>query len=202
MNNRIKVLLSVIGISLVLNGCIFSLHPLWTQENKIFDASLLGTWYVERCENPDPESCPRLEFASMGDSAYRMTQYADMRLLRNETGDSLSKVTFLCTAVKLGKHTFLDLYPEEESIGKRFSENFFPVHSFMKIQLAKDQFSIALLNHDRLAMLFDQKRIRIRHETIGDYTILTASTQELGAFMEKYADDPNAFEEVDNYVRK
>ena len=160
----------------------------------------MGIWDVEGCGDSTP--CSKLEFASTGEGTYLMTQYDYWGFPLSGPEDSATKVTFLCTLVKLGKHTFLDLYPEEDLIDKRFSENFFPVHSFMKVQLEKDRFSIAMMNHDQLATLFDQKRIRIRHETIEDYTILTASTKELGAFMEKYADDPNAFEEVDNYVRK
>ena len=45
---RLKLLVFPFGILLLLSGCIVrSLHPLYTDENVIFDTRLIGQWAEE-----------------------------------------------------------------------------------------------------------------------------------------------------------
>jgi hypothetical protein len=59
---------------------------------------------------------------------------------------------------------------------------------------------------DWLEELFEQNRIRIKHETVTspgyDRQVLTASTDELQKFIRKYANDPKTVEEIEAIFAK
>ena len=75
-----------------------------------------------------------------------------------------------------------------------FFRNFIPTHAFLKFEWENDELVLYMFSYDRLQELFDQNRIRIRHQQFDDYLVITASTDELQKFIRKYADDEKAFE--------
>jgi len=46
MKLNVRKIVVIFGAAVLLAGCITSLHPFYTEENLIFDPSLLGTWVV------------------------------------------------------------------------------------------------------------------------------------------------------------
>ena len=117
--------------------------------------------------------------------------------------DSEKEAVYAVHAVKLGKHYFLDMQADVSDDLYTLAFNY-PMHAFYKLDLS-DPASPLLYAFDSeyLEQLFEQRKIRIRHEydpNMGIY-VLTAPTAELQQFMRKYADDPKAFSDPGELVR-
>lgn len=202
MKRFINVILCASCLILLLEGCLISsIYPLWDLSTRIFDKSLAGEWY-----SPD-DSTVNYKLSVLGDTAYLFTTTYDTKgekLKFEIRPDTIMEIKHLATMVKLGKFTFLDLYPwdEDSEIYDRFQENFVPVHTFLKIEYENDILKVYNMDGEHLDELFEKNRIRLKHEMFGDYTLLTASTNELQEFMKKYADDPEAFEEPSILYRR
>ncbi|XWN36969.1 MAG: hypothetical protein ROO71_13520 [Balneola sp.] len=82
-------------------------------------------------------------------------------------------------------------------------ENFhlFPVHTFSKIKLDESDLKIELFKSDWISELIQENRVRIKHETIGENILITASSKELNKFVQKYGSDEKAYEDPINLKR-
>ena len=117
-------------------------------------------------------------------------------------------VSFEAGILKIGDHYFIDLYPyykyyegDDHDEEYYLFRNFIPTHSFLKFELENGELVLYMFSYDRLKELFEQNRIRIRHQQFDDYIVITASTDELQKFIRKYADDEKAFEDPEKYVK-
>ncbi|MEM6632349.1 MAG: hypothetical protein AAF694_21935 [Bacteroidota bacterium] len=197
MRNSFKILPSCILLAILLNACIVSsIHPLWTKENRIFNKALIGKWYEPDCK----ELCTSLSFKPSGDTAYIMRLFIPDGDIPYKTHMAFADSS-LVTLVKLGKNLFLDIFPMDQDVSSILYNHYIPVHTFLKVKKIGTEIELQQLNAERLETLFGQKRVRLSHEISDDHTILTASTKQLIRFMEKYANDPEAFEEPINLVR-
>jgi hypothetical protein len=77
----------------------------------------------------------------------------------------------------------------------------FPVHTFSKVKLDEDDLQIELFKSDWISDLIQENRVRIKHETIGENVLITASSEELNKFVKKYGQDEKAYEEPINLKR-
>jgi len=197
-------ILLCLGLLLLAAGCfaVPSLHPLYTQEDLIFDESLIGTWVGGGEENPG-----RWVFEKGENKAYKLTTI-------NEDGTS----KFEAHLVKLGEHTFLDTLPEPlEGVNKDFfyGSHYIPAHCFSKIAIKGDSLQIALLDPDWLKEKMEKGEVSIAHEQIDDgdeeagiseekvkVIVLTASTKEIQRFVSQYAEDREAFPAALDLQRK
>ena len=213
MKNRNLVLLAIILIT--GQSCtIFSLNPLYNEEDLLEMPEVLGLW-EEPGEEKEFVSFERLDdnkfiFRYMeGDRQtiidfYSGKEEADfiaenLKVLKEQT------VSFEAGILEVGDHYFIDLYPYYEE-GENDEEyylfrNFIPTHAFLKFEWENDKLVLYMFSYDRLQELFEQNRIRIRHQQFDDYIVITASTDELQKFIRKYADDEKAFEDPDKFVK-
>lgn len=112
-------------------------------------------------------------------------------------GDTI-KTTMLCHLTSIGKDTYINFFPYDLKSKKkrsRFSANFVSAHSFAKIMVGKNKIVIKPFDAEKLESLLKSNRLRLKYESIGDRIILTASTQELRSFLEKYGDRDDLFDE-------
>ena len=194
----------VIGIILMIGGCIPSLHPLYTKDDCVFDSNLLGEWDEENNSNT-------WSFTKLDDDSYKLALVEDS-VLSN----------FYIHLVKLGDDLFIDFFPDSKNVKCEVIDFFLLheiyVHSFGKIKINENEVEVSLFDYDWIAKLFEQNKIRIPHEVVKypdgnkeenffnasteEKIILTASTEELQAFVKKYADDENAFIEPTKLKRK
>lgn len=206
-----KKIIVIIGIGLMIlaQSCtIFSLHPLYEENDLIEDPQLLGLW-----QDTDEGD----EFVSFEKIKNKRYLFRYMEAAR-DTGQSVGKekgmffnpprmedtVSFEAGLLKVGDHYFLDLYPYYEGgkdEGFYLFRNFIPTHSFLKIEWDDQRIVFYIFESDRMKKLFEQNRIRIKHEIIDDYIVITASTQDLKRFFEKYADDKEAFDEPGEFKK-
>jgi len=191
---KIKKLLLYV-LAALLGGCvpIASLHPLFTQEDVIFEEKLLGTW-VDDPNSPETTwQFKRLdEPERAGEDVYKL-------IFSDEEGN---KGSFVAHLVKLENKLFLDLYPSElpwepkdpNKMEWAYNTLFLiPAHTFIKIDSIEPQLKMRLTVEDEMEELLKENPSAVRHALTEDRLVLTASTKELQAFVLKYADDSRAF---------
>jgi len=183
---------------LTMTGCLVSsLHPFYKAKDKFYDPVMVGNWM-------DGDSCiwtirpnERSESfmgPSIPDSTYRVTYY--------EEEDSKSVLTG--TLFRLNGVDYVDFFPAEDEdhfVAEMAGFHHIPVHTLARVQYSRDSILMYWYGEDWLNELFEQNRIRIKHETVSapdyDRHILTASTDELQKFIKKYACDPKTVEEIE-----
>lgn len=174
-----------------LSSCIPSIYPLYSPETVVTHPSVAGTWTADE-EGP-------WKFTLRDDKSYQ--------LVTTEDGQTAS---FSVHFVKLGDQLFMDFFPETIGdsksvlLGKSYFGDleknslyfmhFVPVHTFAKVEISAKSMLIKFYDPDFVKDLFEQRKIRIRHETGSDgQIILSAQTKELQKFLMKYGNDPKAF---------
>lgn len=109
---------------------------------------------------------------------------------------------------QIGKDKYMDFTPHQlDAIGEKYSslfpENIIGGHSYAKYTRGPKGLQISPLNGNHIETLLRERRIRLKHEIVEYRTaedmeeriVITASTQELRAFLLKYGDDPALFDE-------
>ena len=187
---KVKKLLFYL-LAALLGGCVpvMSLHSLYTKENVVFEEKLLGTWV------DDPNSPETIwEFRRIDKTK------KEYKLIISD--DENKKGSFVAHLVKLEDSLFLDVFPDEfpcdtEDPNKTdWLYNVFflvPAHTFIKIDSIEPQLKMRLTDDEKMLELLEQDPNAVKHASIEDRLILTASTKELQAFVLKYADDERVF---------
>jgi hypothetical protein len=188
----------------LLGGCIpvMSLHPLFTEENLVFEEKLLGTWVddpnspkstweFKRVEDSDQKE-GELNPPKKPEKAYKLI------LLNNEDN---TKGSFYAHLVKLEDRLFLDVYPSRLPCAQPdpnedwLLNTFFliPGHSFVIIDSIEPQLKLRWTSEDKMEEILKENPDAVKHTSAEDRLVLTASTKELQAFVLKYADDDRLF---------
>ena len=186
---RLKLLVFPFGILLLLSGCIVrSLHPLYTDENVIFDARLIGQWAEE-------DSKEIWEFSQQGEQRYKCVVY-------EEDGEQSILVARL---LEIKGKMFLDFFPTklDRQEGVFYQLHILPVHSFAYVKQIEPTLQISFPSSDWLQELLEKNPDAIRHEVLGkDDIILSASTEALQTFWLAHLDTEGAFAELSDLQRK
>lgn len=216
MKTRYLILLAIILIT--GQSCtIFSLNPLYHEEDLIEMPEVLGLW-----EDTDEEEI-FVSFERLDDNKYifRYMEGNKQTVVDLYSGKEepevnteylndlkAETVSFEAGFLKVGDHYFVDLYPyykyyqdDEHDEEYYLFRSFIPTHAFLKFAWENEELVLYMFSYDRLQELFEQNRIRIRHQQFDDYIVITASTDELQKFIRKYADDEKAFEDPEKYVK-
>ncbi len=170
-------LLTLAGATVLLTGCdspALSLHPLYEDEDVVFEPRLLGSWSGQ-------DQGDVFTFAASPDKSYRLVW-------------STSDKTHILRArlVRLQRTLFLDL--TADSTGELFV---LPVHAFAKIRLDGDVFHYALLDSGWLERTLESNPAAVEAAWIGPRktsgAILVARTGDLQDFVLCYEGDQGAF---------
>lgn len=185
----IRHCLLILLTGVILQGCITSLHPLYTDKDLVFDTRLVGTWQTD-----DPNETWKLENLLDKDKTTFKSQFINKNMYLLTHTVKGEKAEFQLNLVKLGNNYFIDLYPgslKEED--KLLQDHYLPVHSYAKIKIDSNGFELYYLNADLLYELLSENRIKIKHESFDFYKVITASTDELQKFIIKFADNKDFF---------
>lgn len=134
----------------------------------------------------------------------------DFQLSGHNTSEKSYKMTvssdgkievYLAHLVDIDGELFMDLFPAVEYSSNPFSENYFPVHTFMKIQVNGDLLDFTFFDLEKLNKLFESNLIRMRHENVDGQILITAQPKEIQKFLGKYSDDESVFDDTERYVR-
>ena len=213
MKTRNLVVLAIILIT--GQSCtIFSLNPLYNEEDLLQMPEVLGLW-----EDNDDEgefvSFERLDnnkfiFRYMEGDKQTVIDFYSGKISADSVNENIKvlkeqTISFEAGILEVGDHYFIDLYPyyaEGENDEEYYLwRNFIPTHAFLKFEWENAELVLYMFSYDRLQELFEQNRIRIRHQQFDDYIVITASTDDLQKFIRKYADDEKAFEDPENFVK-
>ncbi|MCC6859963.1 MAG: hypothetical protein IT158_15455 [Bryobacterales bacterium] len=161
------------GLAALLSGCgdLLSLHPLYTEKDRVFDAALEGRWedddnflLVER-----EEAGYLISFRSKTEPAGE--QRYEMRLLD-------------LAGVRLA-----DLLPADGALG----------HMILKVEVAGGVLRIAFFDSDWLRKRIPHESVRVARGNT--QAVLTARTARLRRQVEKYVSSPEAYGDPLTYRR-
>ncbi|HUW18074.1 MAG TPA: hypothetical protein VMW16_02095 [Sedimentisphaerales bacterium] len=213
----------------ILGGCVpvMSLHPLYTEQDVVFEEKLLGVW-VDDSNRPDTT----WEFRRPD------TSKKEYELIFSDKEGN--KGVFVARLVKLKDRLFLDVHPDQFPSGEKEAEKmklpynaffFVSIHTFIKIDcieflpaaqncLPEDEktdkdllknlslnydyvLKLRLTDDDAFKKLLERDANAVKHEMVeNNGVVLTASTKELQAFVLKYADDESLFTDAKVLLRR
>ena len=171
----------LVTLSVVLSSCdIYSVHPLYTPKDLVHENSISGSWK----ELKKNDSYAEIKVISQ-EPAYEIKYWGDDDTLWYETH-----------FIKLGTGLFLDLFPLDKhpfDESDLLLNNFVPMHSFLKLEMNKDTLTVYSFDGKRMIDLFKQNRIRLKHELLDDIVLITANTEDIQKFIQKYSSNKEAF---------
>jgi len=184
--------------ALLLTSCIVnSLHPFYTNDVLYYEPKFEGNW-VDNDNGvwnvkPFNEVFKELEKDLDKETFERYNKYNNISYIVSYEKDS-AKAGFLVVPFKIKNQTFLDFSPIEDNeslkgVNSLYSNHLIYSHSLVKLDMdSKDKISIKWLDSDKLEALMKANKIKIKYEKIGvdDDVVLTASSEELVKFIEKY----------------
>ena len=192
------------SLTMLVAGCIpvLSLQPLFTEQTLVFDEHLLGSWV----DDPN-QPTTSWEFTHL--------QPADQNMLPEALKDQRERVyrlnvhdkdnhrgAFIACLVKLDNGLFLDVFPATFPSGQTNEEKmplmyncffFVPGHTFIKVETIADRLRMRLTDDDKFKELAGAEPNMVPFESVDNRPILTASTEDLQAFVTKYANDDRLF---------
>jgi hypothetical protein len=182
-------------LTILMGGClpVLSLHPLFTEENIVFEPKLLGRWV----DDPnDPETAWLFQRSEKSGEEY---EKAYQLTFSDKDG---KKGIFTAFLVKMDSKLFLDIFPTQFPSGKDDFEDmnlpfnsflFVPAHTFVIVDSIEPKLKMRLTDDDDMNELLKETPDAIEHTLVDDRLILTASTSQLQSFILKYADGQRAF---------
>ena len=194
---KIKNTVLVIASILLLSSCVVkSLNPFYTKDTISFDKKFIGEWedskkgtwkvvsFIDELTKDNPFQKMKKEDLEL----YReyKNSYAILRTYKDK------EVVFIATPFKINDQMFLDFFPLEnqEGIDNLLKSHFVYTHSLVKYDVKTDgTIEIKWLDEDKIKTLFEEKKIKIKHEITGmlnEKYLLTASSKELQKFVKKY----------------
>jgi hypothetical protein len=172
-----------------LVACIPSLHPLYTDDDLVFDPALVGQWIP--ADNADQSLW---EFSKSGEKQYAFT-------LTEKDGKGGK---FIVHLVQLGDRRFLDFFPVKPELAGRddfYKNHLIPAHTFMQVLEIDPALKIRWMDQEWLSKYLKENPKAVAHERLEDDRIVfTADPKALQAFVLKNLETPGAFS--DPYVLK
>ncbi|UCG47703.1 MAG: hypothetical protein JSU94_19735 [Phycisphaerales bacterium] len=173
--------------AVLLGGCLPSLHPLYTEDELIFEEKLVGKW---------SDGDDIWEFRAGEDKAY------EMRIFDGKQG------RFEAHLVQLDDMMFLDIFPDGETLeGLQdfYKAHLLGVHTFMKVEAIEPKLLLRMIDGGKVREMLESDPALLKHEVVGDDgdgLVLTASTEQLQQFMLKYGRSEELFEEATELSRR
>lgn len=186
----------------LLNSCVYSLFPIYTDDTLVYFPELLGRWEMEGDEEYIEFSNLPTEKDIFGGSSENESDepktFRNYRVVIIEDGD---KKDFVGHIAEIGDDFFLDLYPNVRDYDATLYSNLMPVHTFIKLKFLNDQLYLTSFDLEKLKNLFESNLIRLRHEYVDGSILITAQPNEIQKFIDRYSDDESVFEETETYQK-
>ncbi|MBN1588353.1 MAG: hypothetical protein JW888_02450 [Pirellulales bacterium] len=173
-------LISVVAGLLLVGGCVPSLHPLYTEEDLVFDSALLGKW-SEKPNATKPGATWHFEKDARDPTGY---------LLKTTGADNRTDM-FSAHLVRLGDSLYLDLVPAKPSPGSKrhamHGLHYIPAHLFFKVYQVSPEFQWGVMLPAAVNQLLAETPEALKHERPDGRLVLTASPKELQEFVQKHS---------------
>lgn len=198
-----KYTLLLAAFLLLLSGCgLLTLHPIFTPDQLVMDSRLLGKWKAEEGYTVFEPAAK----TSVTELPEKLRPYTGKFYLCTRMGDdgSIGSRDF-AFMVKIGNHYFLDLYPLEtpktKDLDPFFTAHDLKMHTITSLEMGNGTLKWEAFKDNYVKDLIKNKQVRIRHTFQNDMNsdekkmVITASTAELQAFLEKYGDRKEAYDD-------
>jgi hypothetical protein len=213
---KAKNLIFAICILLFTSCVVKSLHPFYTKKTISFDKNFIGEWkddddgkwkivpfidiFLEgnktstkdtiekKGSNKIKAEITKKELSKEDKKIYDKYEYS-YYIERKYKG---KEVIFLATPFKINDQTFLDFLPfdNQEKVNNLLESHSIYTHSLVKYDVQENrEIKIKWLDENKVEKLFEDKKIKIKHEKIGlldEKYLLTAKSEELQKFIKKY----------------
>lgn len=160
-------------LTLLLVGCLPTLHPIYNDKTLIFKEELIGKWM-------DDDGL--WQFKRAGEKEYELRIFDDEKELGR----------FSAHMVGIEGLMFLDLYPDSEPLEELddfYKIHILPVHTFMKVDRIDPNLQLRMVDYEKIGKMLEDNPNLIKHEVVDDDRIvLTASTEELQNFIVEHVD--------------
>lgn len=194
----------------LLNGCLSTLHPIFTEKDLAYNPALIGNWTTQTDDKTAMVTIANLDnekSVELPGNISSIKQKGYLVIYKDENGNITEQ--YIAFLARIGKHLYFDYYPadikEEKKLDEFFTAHFIKIHTSYRVDLNKDGgFQLSQLDQDYVNKLIEENKIRIRHEKDedGKIGVITASTQELQQYLIKYGDDPHAYRKEKTIFRK
>ncbi|MEP0263147.1 hypothetical protein [Dokdonia sp.] len=195
MKSKAIILLASV---LLFSSCIIkSIQPFYLKNSLSYNKALIGKWadqkggqweVISMKEEFIKDKKEGLIFSDDDKKAYE--NYKDgyfINYIKKE-----KEVSFIAMPFIIDNQYFVDFIPFDintDAINSLASEHLLKTHSVAKLDVNSDtNVSFSWLSEERIKNLFNESTLRLKHETVGpeEALLLTASSQELTAFLKKY----------------
>jgi hypothetical protein len=177
---------SLLVTALLMAGCVPCLQPVYTDEDLVFEADLIGTW--------TPVNSKALwEFTRADDRSYRLVQ----------TDANGASGQFSAHLFKIRGTTFLDLYPEmPHGTGScLYASHFRPVHTCFRVQQISPKLRISIMNPQWAHDYLKANRDAVQHTFTDRGVVLTAPTKELQTFLAQHCGTKASWHDLGEMTR-
>lgn len=186
-NKRI-VLTVTIGLLIFMTSCItISLNPIYNQDDLVSNDTIVGDWIGAKSI---------WTFTKEGELSYRLS-YKECAEPEEDPSNfsSCTLADFRVKFIKINGQYFADFYPIDYSStdNQMLLAHLRAFHSFAKIEIIKNELKIAFLDNKWMEIKLDSEPKTIDHLSTKDGVILTATTEKLQDFINKYSKDKEAF---------
>ncbi|MCW3116184.1 MAG: hypothetical protein JWM28_266 [Chitinophagaceae bacterium] len=188
----------LLPLLLLLNGCLTTLHPIFTVKDLVGDGRLAGSW--KKTNDGSITTYRKAAKEHLKQFSETLQQNADrVYEVTVKSGNDNPESVYFAFLVKLGKYYYLDYYPaggkKRETADAFFKAHFIPMHGIYRIDFSSaGSFEIKQLDAGYLEKLIKNKQIRIQHAKLDDGGyFITAPTEQLQQYLIKYSDVPEAY---------
>jgi len=209
---KIILLAGIMTCITIFTSCLTTLQPLVSLSNIVTEDRITGTWQQDNdtvriesmltsrvirqfpSENPANEALP-------GHDRNKRNFYSKMYIItfvKNNVNYCMS-----AALTRIGGDLFMDLSPMflgdpkmPEGSGNEYSYNYLSTFTIAKIKIeSNNSLSIQFLNGDYIKEQINAGNMRIKHEQdkLFDKFLITASTEELNQFLDKYGHDDRLY---------
>ncbi|MFC5625545.1 hypothetical protein [Algoriphagus winogradskyi] len=195
---KAKSILAIGLLVVLLNSCVYSLFPIYTDDTLVYFPELLGRWEM------NDEDYVEFSNTSSGPNFFGSSESADLSKNKEyaiEIMEGGDLIKFKGHIAKIGNDLFLDLYPDDPYSAEGLGSNMIPVHTFAKLKFSDMQLYLTPFDLQKLNKLFESNLIRLRHENVDGTILITAQPKEIQKFIDKYSDDESVFEDTETYQK-
>lgn len=225
-----RLIYMLIGCSMLLGSCVYSLFPIYTKDTLVYKEQLIGTFKSNNgtitIAKADHSKTFNLntskaqgkvkvtENVNQDDSEediYDHNRFGGYKFIIEEDDDTYKYKAHL---VDIADEYYLNLTYLKDSPDDLdpLGNYLYPVHTFMKVSFDKDHLSLTQFDVGKLHDLFRKNMIRLRHEFVIDpiiededpdagEIIITAQPEEIQKFIKAYSKDPSVFDKEQIYSR-
>ena len=194
---KTKFIVSLMAFVLFSSCIVKSLHPFYTSDKIAYNKNIVGTWIdskkgkweiVSFKDEWEKESKSQTKITKEDREAYE--RFKDAYVINYKKSDKQGD--FIVVPFEIYGDLFLDFTPfyyDTDELNGLVAQHLLKTHSAAKIEFTNNGgFDIKFLSEEKVKPLFNDNKIRLKHENSGvdEDLILTASSQELYEFLKRF----------------